>query len=67
MYDTFRHNLLWIASYWPVSDLQLVLKLWLSVLTGFCGVLYADHVRFDPRQLTIARASTDALIFSKPL
>ena len=38
---------IWIASYWPVSDLRLVLKSWPSVLAEFCGVLYADHVRFD--------------------
>ena len=31
------------ASYWPVSDLRLVLKPWLSVLAGVGGVLYADH------------------------
>ena len=37
----------WIARYWPVSDLQLVLKPWPSVLAEFGGVLYSDHVRFD--------------------
>ena len=25
-----------IATFWPVSDLQLVLKPWPSVLVGFC-------------------------------
>ena len=38
----------WIARYWPVSDLQLVLKPWPSILAEFGGVLYVDHVRFDP-------------------
>ena len=38
----------WIARYWPVSDLQLVLKPWSSVVAEFGGVLNADHVRFDP-------------------
>ena len=27
----------WIARYWPVSDLQLVLKPWPSILADFCG------------------------------
>ena len=39
---------IWIARYWPVSDLRLVLKPWASILAEFSGVLYADHVRFDP-------------------
>ena len=48
---------IYMAGYWPVSDLRLVLKPWLSVLAEFGGVLYADHdVRFDPRH------PTDALI-----
>ena len=38
---------IWIARYWPVSDLQLVLKPWASILVEF-DALYADHVRFDP-------------------
>ena len=36
-----------IARYWPMSNLQLVLKPWPSILTVFGGVLYTDHVRFD--------------------
>ena len=55
MYDTFR------ASYWPVSDLQFILKPWPSILVKFCGILYADHVRFDLCH-PYNRASTDALI-----
>ena len=39
---------IWIARYWPVSDFRLVLKPWASNLTELSGVLYADHVRFDP-------------------
>ena len=38
----------WMARNWPVSDLRLVLKPWASILAEFSGVLYADHVRFDP-------------------
>ena len=41
---------IWIARYWPVSDLELVLKPWPSLLAEFGGVLYADYVRFDPGQ-----------------
>ena len=37
----------WVARYWPVSNLQLVLKPWPSILTKFGGILYMDHVRFD--------------------
>ena len=37
----------WIARYWHMSDLQLVLKPWPSVLAEFGAVLYVDHVRFD--------------------
>ena len=36
-----------IARYWPVRDLQLILKPWASILAEFRGVLYEDHVRFD--------------------
>ena len=36
----------WITRYWPVSDLQLVLKPWPSILAEFCSILYVDHVRF---------------------
>ena len=39
---------IWIALYWPVSDLRLILKAWASNFTKFSGVLYVDHVRFDP-------------------
>ena len=39
---------IWIARCWLVSDLQLVLKPWASILAEFRGVLYADHVRYDP-------------------
>ena len=39
---------IWIDRYWPVSDLRLVLKPWASILAEFGGVLYADHMRFDP-------------------
>ena len=39
---------IWIALYWPVSDLRLILKAWASIFTKFSGVLYVDHVRFDP-------------------
>ena len=49
---------IWIARYWPVSDLQLVLKPWASVLVKFGGVLYADHVRFDPCHPYIERLPT---------
>ena len=50
--------LLGIARYWPVSDLQLVVKPWASILAEFGGVLYADHVRFDPRHPYIERLPT---------
>ena len=40
---------IWIARYWPVSDLRLVLKPWASILAEFSGAINADHVRFDPR------------------
>ena len=43
----------WIARYWPVSDLQLVLKPWPSILAEFGGILYMDHIRFDPWHLII--------------
>ena len=48
--------------YWPVRDLWLVLKPWPSILTELGGVLYADHVRFDPCHPYNYRASTNALI-----
>ena len=38
---------IWIARYWPVSDLRFVSKPWASIPAEFSGVLYADHVRFD--------------------
>ena len=34
----------WTAIYFPVSDLQLVLNPWRSVLAKFGSVLYVDHV-----------------------
>ena len=37
---------IWIARYWPVSNLQLVSKPCPSILGEFGGVLYTDHVRF---------------------
>ena len=40
---------IWIARYWPVSDLRFVLKPSASILVEFGSVLYVDHVRFDPR------------------
>ena len=49
---------IWIARYWPVSDLRLVLKPWASIFTELGGVLYADHVRFDPRHPYIERLLT---------
>ena len=41
-----------------MSDLQLVLKPGPSVLAEFGGVLYVDHVRFDPRHPYIERLPT---------
>ena len=52
----------WIARYWPVSDLQLVLTPWPSILAEFGSILYTDHVRFDPCHPYNYRASTDALM-----
>ena len=49
---------IWIARYWPVSDLQLVLMPWESILAEFDGVLYADHVKFDPCHPYIERLPT---------
>ena len=49
---------IWIARYWPVSDLQLILKPWPSILAEFGGVLYAEHVRFDPCHPYIERLPT---------
>ena len=46
---------IWIARCWLVSDLKLVLKPWASILAEFRGVLYADHVRYDPRHPYIER------------
>ena len=40
---------IWIARYWPVKDFWFALKALLGVLGEFGGVLYSDHVRFDPR------------------
>ena len=57
---------IWITRYWLVSDLRLGLKPWASILAEFSGILYADHVRFDPRHPYIYRASTDALISHSP-
>ena len=49
---------IWIARYWPVSDLRLVLKPWASILAEFGGGLYADHVRFDSCHPCIERLPT---------
>ena len=57
VYDTFRH--MGVTRYWPMSDLQLVLKPWPSVLAEF-GDMYGDHMRFDPGH-PYNRASTDPL------
>ena len=43
-----------------MKDFWLDLKAWLGVLDEFGGVLYADHVRFDPCH-PYYRASVDAL------
>ena len=39
---------IWIARYWSVSDLRLVLKPSAGILAEFGSVLYADHVRSYP-------------------
>ena len=49
---------MWIAGYWPVSDLGLVLKAWLGILAEILGSFYADHVRFDPSHPYIERLPT---------
>ena len=53
---------IWIARYW--SDLQLVLKPWASILAEFRGVLYADHVRFDPCHPYIERLHRRSYIYN---
>ena len=62
VYDTFRH--MGVTRYWRMSDLQLVLKPWPSVLAEFGGSMYGDHVRFNPGH-PYNRASTDALTNSQ--
>ena len=60
-YDTSGQ---WIARYCPVKDFWLASKAWLGVLGEFGGVLYTDHVRFDPRHpyYYYYKACTAALI-----
>ena len=51
---------IWIARYWPMKDFWLALKACLGIVSEFGGILYADHMIFDPCH-PLYRASTDAL------